>query len=104
MSIVTAFAAYPEAERAQQVDDYHGTKVSDPYRWMEDVDSPQTRAWVKQEQAFTESWFAKAPRRAAWLQRMKELSNYEQMPLTPGWLRRNHGTGRPDLLLASRRL
>jgi prolyl oligopeptidase len=63
VSSYTAMAAYPEAERVNQTDDYHGTKVSDPYRWMEDVDSSKTRAWVKSEQAVTEAWFATAPGR-----------------------------------------
>jgi prolyl oligopeptidase len=79
-----AFAdSYPEAERSNHVDTYHGTKVPDPYRWMEDVDSDKTRAWVKAEQAFTEEWFSKAPERAAWQKRMAALWKFEQMPLSP---------------------
>ena len=78
MSSYTAMAAYPEAERVNQTDRTpHGTKVSDPYRWMEDVDSSKTRAWVKSEQAFTEAWFATAPGRAKWQERMKQLWNFK---------------------------
>jgi prolyl oligopeptidase len=38
--------AYPDAQRGDQVDQYHGIKVLDPYRWMENIDSPSTRMWV----------------------------------------------------------
>lgn len=83
MSCLTAYGSYPEAERVAQVDDYHGIKVSDPYRWMEDVDSDKTRSWVQRQQAFTGAWFAKVPERAQWLDRMKRLWNFEQTPLSP---------------------
>jgi prolyl oligopeptidase len=76
-------ASYPETKKVDQIDDYHGTKVSDPYRWLEDLDSEETRAWVKRQQAHTEAWFAGAPDRKQWLGRMDRLWNFEQMPLTP---------------------
>ena len=74
-------AERPLAVRGPQTDDYHGVKVADPYRWLEDLDSPQTQAWVKSQRAFTDSWFAAAPERAPMLARMKRLWNHERMPL-----------------------
>jgi prolyl oligopeptidase len=70
---------YPPAARGDVVDDYFGTKVADPYRWMEDIDSPQTRAWVEAEAALTESYLAKIPSRQTLRDRLKELFNYERV-------------------------
>src|SRR5471032_1519887 len=69
---------YPAATRLDQVDDYHGTAVADPYRWLEDLDSPQTQAWIEQENALTESFLAAVPRRAGIRDRLTELWNYER--------------------------
>ena len=44
---------YPKARVSDQVDDYFGTKVRDPYRWMEDVDSAEVKTWVDAENALT---------------------------------------------------
>ncbi|HEY8165009.1 MAG TPA: hypothetical protein VIF83_05575, partial [Gemmatimonadaceae bacterium] len=67
---------YPPAARGAQVEDYHGTKVADPYRWLEDTDSPQTKAWVEAENALTFGYLSAIPERAAIIQRLTEIWNY----------------------------
>ncbi|RME24097.1 MAG: S9 family peptidase [Deltaproteobacteria bacterium] len=69
---------YPEARRADVVDDYHGTPVADPYRWLEDPDSPETRAWIEAENALTRSYIDAVPQRRAILDRLHALWNYER--------------------------
>jgi prolyl oligopeptidase len=76
----TAVAApsYPPAERGDVVDDYHGTKVPDPYRWMEDIDSPQTRGWVEAEAKLSSDYLAKIPARDKIAARMKKIWDFER--------------------------
>ena len=62
---------YPSAERGHHVDDYHGTKVPDPYRWMEDIDSPATRAWVEAEDKLMTQQFPQTY--PAYMQRTRKL-------------------------------
>ena len=47
---------YPETQRTDVVDDYFGTKVADPYRWLEDDNSEATAAWVKAQNAVTQDY------------------------------------------------
>src|SRR3954452_22256654 len=69
---------YPEARKSEQVDDYHGTKVADPYRWLEDLDSAETRAWVEAENKLTFDYLNQIPERAAIKARLTKLWNYER--------------------------
>ncbi|MGO9800644.1 MAG: prolyl oligopeptidase family serine peptidase [Candidatus Binatus sp.] len=69
---------YPIARRGDQVDQYHGIAVADPYRWMEDVDSPETRAWVEAEAKVTSDYLASIPGRDRIAQRLTEIWNYER--------------------------
>ncbi len=69
---------YPVARRGTQVDDYHGTRVADPYRWLEDVDSPETKAWVEAENKVTFGYLATIPERAAIRNRLTQLWNYSK--------------------------
>jgi len=67
---------YPPARKGDVVDDYHGTKVPDPYRWLEDPDSPETRAWIEAENRLTAGYLAQIPQRDAIRKRLTELWNY----------------------------
>ena len=67
---------YPEAKRGDVVDDYHGTKVADPYRWLEDPDAPETKVWVAAENQVTMAYLAALPGRDALKQRITQLWNY----------------------------
>jgi prolyl oligopeptidase len=69
---------YPEAPRGDVVDVWHGVEVPDPYRWLEDVDSERTRAWIEAENELTDGWLAEIPERAALRERLTELWNYER--------------------------
>jgi prolyl oligopeptidase len=79
--------AYPPARRGTQVDDYHGVKVADPYRWMEDIDSAETRAWVAAESGLSRRYLDAAPGRAELIARLREIWNCERW--TPP---EHHGT------------
>lgn len=71
--------SYPKPRKAEQVDDYHGTKVSDPYRWMEDAPlNDDTRAWIEAENKLTSSYLATIPEREKIKARLTELWNYER--------------------------
>src|SRR6185437_16724595 len=54
---------YPSAMRGDHVDVYHGVRVADPYRWMEDIDSPATRAWVAAESRLSRGYLDAIPGR-----------------------------------------
>jgi prolyl oligopeptidase len=69
---------YPDAHRAPIVDDYHGTRVADPYRWLEDADAPETRAWVEAENALTRRALD-GPHRDAIRRRLSELYDYPRV-------------------------
>ncbi|MHB8080311.1 MAG: prolyl oligopeptidase family serine peptidase [Candidatus Krumholzibacteriia bacterium] len=81
LAIATAGAAmpppaYPPARTVDGTDDYHGTRVADPYRWLEDADAPETAAWVAAENAVTSAWLGAIPARERLRQRLTELWDY----------------------------
>ncbi len=67
---------YPSVARGNQVDVYHGVSISDPYRWLEDTDSPETKAWVEAENKVTEAFLATIPERPAIKNKLTQLWNY----------------------------
>lgn len=69
---------YPHAKADDQVDDYHGTKVADPYRWLEDTDSSDTRAWVEAENKVTFGYLEQISYRKAIHDRLTQLWNFER--------------------------
>ncbi|HYK83180.1 MAG TPA: prolyl oligopeptidase family serine peptidase [Gemmatimonadales bacterium] len=67
---------YPPARRGDVVDNYHGTPVADPYRWLEDPDAPETRAWIEAENRVTDAYLAQIPARQRIRDRLTALWNY----------------------------
>jgi prolyl oligopeptidase len=67
---------YPPARKSDVVDDYHGTRVPDPYRWLEDPDSPESRAWIESQNRLTEAYLAAIPARTTIRDRLTKLWNY----------------------------
>jgi prolyl oligopeptidase len=74
----TVKLVYPETKKGTQSDTYFGTVVADPYRWLENDTSAETKEWVKTEQAFTENYLSKIPFREKIMNRYKELLNYDK--------------------------
>ncbi|AGY59634.1 prolyl oligopeptidase family serine peptidase [Gloeobacter kilaueensis] len=70
--------SYPKTRRVEQVDDYHGTLVADPYRWLEDPDSPETREWVAAQNAVTFDFLEAIAGREAIKKRLEQLWDYER--------------------------
>lgn len=95
--------AYPHTPTVEQVDDYHGTAVSDPYRWLEDLDAPETAAWVEAQNRVTEAFLEQIPEREALRARLTALWDYARAwaPLRRGgryFQLRNSGLQNQDVL------
>lgn len=67
---------YPVTAKGDQVDDYHGTQVSDPYRWLEDDRAPEVEKWVAEQNKVTFAYLEKIPYRQDILKRLQDLYNY----------------------------
>ncbi len=70
--------SYPHTRTVDHVDVYHGVEVADPYRWLEDADSDETKAWVKAENEVTFGYLNKIPARKKIRERLTEIWNYEK--------------------------
>jgi prolyl oligopeptidase len=73
---LTAQMKYPETKKSDVKEDYHGTAVEDPYRWLEDDNSEETKAWVKAQNKVTNDYLSKIPFRDSVKTRLEELWNY----------------------------
>jgi len=69
---------YPEARQVEVVDDYNGVQVADPYRWLEDPDAEESRAWIEAQNKLTEEYLGSVRQREAIQKRLTKLWNYER--------------------------
>ncbi|MEH2082997.1 MAG: prolyl oligopeptidase family serine peptidase [Nostoc sp.] len=69
---------YPTSHKSNQADNYHGTLVADPYRWLEDSDSEETRTWIEAQNQVTFGYLSEIPAREKIKQRLTKLWDYEK--------------------------
>src|SRR5258708_22025694 len=98
---------YPETRKVDDVDIYHGTKVAEPYRWLEDDRSEETAQWVKAENQITFSYLDKIPYRPQVMKRLEQLFNYPRYsaPFRRGeyfFFFKNHGFPNHSVLFISK--
>jgi len=99
----TAAFPYPKARKVDQVDDYHGVKVADPYRWLENPDSEESRQWIEAENKITFGFLEQIPQRPKIKSRLTKLWDYERygIPFTEGgryFYSRNDGLQNQNVL------
>lgn len=76
--VVHEKVSYPETKKGALVENLHGMKVADPYRWLEDPNSAETAAWVESQNKVTFAYLEKIPSRASIRERLTKLWNYER--------------------------
>src|SRR3989454_6783771 len=94
---------YPATRRTNQVEDYGGVKVADPYRWLEDDNSAETKAWVEAQNKVTFGYLEKIPERKSIRDRLTRLWSYERygIPFKEGghyFFTRNDGLQNQNVL------
>jgi prolyl oligopeptidase len=109
VSTAPARVAYPAARKDNVVDDYHGTQVADPYRWLENPDSPESRQWIEAQNQLAFGYLEKIPVRAQIKQRMTELWDFEKygLPWREGsryFFNRNNGLQSQSVLYTTESL
>ncbi len=100
---MTTRLGYPETVKQDVVDDYHGTKVADPYRWLEDDNAAETKAWVVAQNKVTAHYLDQIPERAQLRERLTKLWNFERygIPFKQGgryFYSRNNGLQNQSIL------
>jgi prolyl oligopeptidase len=100
---------YPVTKQVDQVDNYHGTSIADPYRWLEDANSAETKAWVEAQNKVTQGYLSQIPQRDAIRQRLTKLWNYERysVPVKEGgryFYSRNDGLQNQSVLYTMKSL
>jgi prolyl oligopeptidase len=71
-------SSYPPATRGEVSENFHGTRVADPYRWLESLDAPQSRAWIDAQNRLAEPLLMQLPQRRWIRQRLEQLFTYER--------------------------
>jgi prolyl oligopeptidase len=100
---------YPETKEGDAVDTYHGVQVPDPYRWLEDDNSGETKAWIEAQNKVTFGFLEQIPQRAKIRERLTKLWNYERFntPIKEGdryFFRRNSGLQNQSVLYVAESL
>ena len=72
-------AHYPATRRVNHIDTIHGNAIADPYRWLENDRDPEVEAWVAKQAAVADAYLARVPYRAALLDRLDRVNNYERV-------------------------
>src|SRR5687768_1968980 len=70
---------YPETKKVEVVEEYFGTKVADPYRWLEDETSAETKAWIEAQNKVTFAYLDRIPYREKLKARLTQLYNYPRI-------------------------
>jgi len=79
--VVAGGYEYPKSRTVEQVDDFHGIKVPDPYRWLEDVDNPEVQAWVEAQNTVTRGYMNNLSSRPQIARRLTDLLDYPRVGL-----------------------